>query len=277
LKLFPANRIVCRPNRHSKFCLSTGRSSTRQNAVPGRIFSLDPSASKGARPGNVLAVDILDVTPRQNWGFNLIIPLLGTIPDDFPDYRLRILPIDLAAGTVAMPWGTSLPLKPFFGVMGVAPPRNFGRVTSVIPRCFGGNLDNKELVAGTTVYFPVFNDGALFSIGDGHGAQGDGEVCITAVETALTGRFRLSVRDDMQLSAPRAETPTHYITMGFDEDLDDAVRQALRDMIRWIGALRGLAKDDAYMLCSLAADVRVTQMVNSAKGAHVMLAKEVLD
>jgi acetamidase/formamidase len=173
--------------------------------------------------------------------------------------------------------GTSLTLKPFFGVMGVAPPRNFGRVTSVIPRCFGGNLDNKELVAGTTVYFPVFNDGALFSISDGHGAQGDGEVCITAVETALTGRCRLSVRDDLQLTAPRAETPTHYITMGFDEDLDDAVRQALRDMIRWIGALRGLAKDDAYMLCSLAADVRVTQMVNSAKGAHVMLAKEVLD
>jgi acetamidase/formamidase len=159
----------------------------------------------------------------------------------------------------------------------VAPPPNWGRITSIIPRAMGGNMDNKELVAGTKLYFPVFNDGALFSIGDGHGVQGDGEVCITAVETALTGRFRLSVRKDMELTVPRAESPTHYITMGFDEDLDDAVRQALRDMIRWIGELKGLSKTDAYTLCSLAADLRVTQMVNTAKGAHCMLPKSVLN
>jgi acetamidase/formamidase len=177
---------------------------------------------------------------------------------------------------VLLPWGGKLPLSPFFGVMGVAPPPNWGRITSVIPRAMGGNMDNKELIAGTIVYFPVFNEGALFTAGDGHAVQGDGEVCITAVETALAGRFRLTVRKDLKLTAPRAETPTHYITMGFDEDLDDAVRQALRDMIRWIGALRGLSKTDAYTLCSLAADMHVTQTVNVAKGAHCMLPKAIL-
>jgi acetamidase/formamidase len=242
----------------------------------GPHFLTGPVYVEGAKPGDVLAVDILDVILRQNWGFNLIIPLLGTIPDDFPDYIQKFLPIDKEAGTVTLPWGGKLKLSPFFGVMGVAPPPNWGRITSIIPRAMGGNMDNKELVAGTTLYFPVFNEGALFSIGDGHGVQGDGEVCITAVETALTGRFRLSVRKDMELTAPRAESPTHYITMGFDEDLDDAVRQALRDMIKWIGELKGLSKTDAYTLCSLAADLRVTQMVNTAKGAHCMLPKAVL-
>jgi acetamidase/formamidase len=243
---------------------------------PGPHFLTGPIYVDGARRGDVLQVDILDVMLRQNWGFNLIVPLLGTIPEDFPDFRLQILPLDSKANTVALPWGGKLPLSPFFGVMGVAPPPNWGRITSVIPRAMGGNMDNKELVAGTTVFFPVFNEGALFSAGDGHAVQGDGEVCITAVETSLSGRFRLTARQDLQLTAPRAETPTHYITMGFDEDLDDAVKQALRDMIRWIGELRGLSASDAYTLCSLAADLHVTQTVNTAKGAHCMLAKTIL-
>jgi len=243
---------------------------------PGPHFLTGPIYVDGARPGDVLQVDILDVMLRQNWGFNLIVPLLGTIPEDFPDFRLQILPLDSKSNTVALPWGGKLPLSPFFGVMGVAPPPNWGRITSVIPRAIGGNMDNKELIAGTTVFFPVFNDGALFSAGDGHAVQGDGEVCITAVETSLSGRFRLTARQDMQLTAPRAETPTHYITMGFDEDLDDAVKQALRDMIRWIGELRGLSASDAYTLCSLAADLHVTQTVNTAKGAHCLLPKIIL-
>lgn len=243
---------------------------------PGPHFLTGPVWVDGAQPGDTLQVDIIDVMLRQNWGFNLIIPLLGTIPEDFPEFVLKILPLDMKANTVTLPWGGKLPLSPFFGVMGVAPPPNWGRVTSVMPRAFGGNMDNKELIAGTTVFFPVFNEGALFSAGDGHGVQGDGEVCITAVETALSGRFRLTVRKDMHLTAPRAETPTHYITMGFDEDLDDAVKQALRDMIAWIGELRGLSKTDAYTLCSLATDVHVTQTVNGAKGAHCMLAKTIL-
>jgi acetamidase/formamidase len=235
-----------------------------------------PIYVEGAQPGDVLTVDILDVTLRQNWGYNLIIPLLGTLPEDFPEFKLYHLPIDKAAKTVRLPWGATLALKPFFGVMGVAPPKNWGRITSIIPRAHGGNLDNKELVAGTKVYFPVFNEGALFSAGDGHGVQGDGEVSITAVETALTGKFRLTVLKNWKLTAPRAETPTHYITMGFDEDLDDAVKQALRDMIRWIGELRGLSKEDAYAFCSLAADLHVTQTVNVAKGIHCLLPKAIL-
>jgi acetamidase/formamidase len=244
---------------------------------PGPHLLTGPVHVEGAKPGDVLEVDILDVTLRQNWGFNLIIPLLGTIPEDFPDFVMNILPIDKRASTVKLSWGCKLSLSPFFGVMGVAPPPNWGRITSIVPRAMGGNMDNKELVAGTKVFFPVFNEGALFSVGDGHGVQGDGEVCVTAVETALTGRFRLSVREDMQLTAPRAESSTHYITMGFDEDLDDAAKQALRDMIRWIGELRGLSKTDAYTLCSLAADLHVTQTVNMAKGVHCMLPKVVLD
>src|ERR1700682_3157747 len=210
-----------------------------ERMVPGHILT-GPVAIEGAQPGDVLEIEILDVRLRQDWGYNLIRPLAGTLPDDFHETRLLNIPLDAKRMVGRLPWGLDLPLQPFFGVMGVAPPPNWGRITSIIPRAMGGNMDNKELVAGTKVYFPVFNEGALFSVGDGHGVQGDGEVCITAVETALAGKFRLTVRKDMKLTAPRAETATHYITMGFDEDLDDAVKQALRDMIRWIGELRGL-------------------------------------
>jgi acetamidase/formamidase len=242
----------------------------------GPHFLTGPIRVEGAAPGDVLAVDVLDVTLRQNWGFQLILPLLGTLPEDFHEPTLVHLELDEAAGIGIMPWGGKLALKPFFGVMGVAPPAKWGRITSVIPRAHGGNMDNKELGPGTTIYYPVFNEGALFSVGDGHGVQGDGEVCLTAIETALTGKFRLTVRKDMHLQMPRAETAAHYITMGFDEDLDDALKQALRDMIVWIGELRGLSKADAYMLCSLAADLRVTQTVNVAKGVHCVLPKAVL-
>jgi acetamidase/formamidase len=144
------------------------------------------------------------------------------------------------------------------------------------PRRNGGNLDNKELVAGTTLYLPVFVDGALFSVGDGHGVQGDGEVCITAVETGLTGTFKLTVRDDMQLTWPMAETPTHMMTMAFDPDLDDCVVIALRSMIDLLVARAGLDRYQAYALCSLAADLRVTQVVNGNKGIHCMIQKKYL-
>ena len=146
-------------------------------------------------------------------------------------------------------------------------------ISTAPPRRNGGNLDNKELVAGTTLYLPIFVEDALFSVGDGHGVQGDGEVCITAVETGLTGTFRLTVRDDMRLEWPMAETPTHLMTMAFDPDLDDAVVIALRDMIKLICGRTGLSREDAYTLCSLAADLRVTQVVNGSKGIHVMLEK----
>ncbi len=241
-----------------------------ERRLPGHILT-GPVAVKGAKPGHVLQVDILDVSLRQDWGWNMIRPLSGTLPDDFQTYRNVILPLDTEAMTGRMPWGLDLPLKPFFGVMGVAPPPNWGRISTIQPRSHGGNIDNKELVAGTTLYLPVFAEGALFSCGDGHGVQGDGEVCVTAIETALEGTFRLTVRDDMQLAAPRAETPTHLITMGIHEDLDRCAEMALRDMIALIVDRTGLSREDAYMLCSLIGDLRVTQTVNGNKGVHMMM------
>ena len=126
------------------------------------------------------------------------------------------------------------------------------------------------------LYLPLFVQGALFSCGDGHGVQGDGEVCVTAIETALQGRFRLTLRKDLQLAYPRAETPDHYMTMAMDPDLDQCVVRALRDMIVLLGEKRNLSREDAYTLCSLAADLRVTQTVNGSKGIHCMIAKTVV-
>ena len=235
-----------------------------------------PVAIEGARPGHVLEVRILDVKLRQNWGYNAIRPLGGTLPDDFPDLTLMHIPLDVVANIATLPWGLQLPLRPFFGILGVAPPPSWGRITSIVPRAHGGNIDNKELVPGATLYLPIFAEGGLFSCGDGHAAQGDGEVCVTAIETALKGTFQLIARDDIALNYPRAETPTHYITMGMDPDLDQCAVVALRDMLRLITEKTNLSKEEAYSLCSIAADLRVTQTVNGSKGIHVMLAKSLL-
>jgi len=242
-------------------------------SYPAPHILTGPVAVAGAEPGDVLEVRILDVVLRQDWGFNLVRPLSGTLPDLVTQERLMIVPIDREAKTARLPFGVSLPLSPFFGIMGVAPPPEWGRITSVVPRAHGGNIDNKELVAGATLYLPVFVPGALFSCGDGHGVQGDGEVCLTALETALTGTFQLVVRKDLRLAGPRAETPERLITMAFDPDLDRALERALADMIAWIGERSGLSELDAYTLCSLAADFRITQTVNGAKGVHGLLDK----
>lgn len=241
--------------------------------LPGHILT-GPVAVQGAQPGDVLQIDILDVVPRQDWGYNVIRPLSGTLPQDFDDTHLTILPLDDAKGVARMPWGLELPLKPFFGVMGVAPPNGWGRISTIEPRAHGGNLDNKELVAGTTLYLPVHAEGALFSCGDGHGAQGDGEVCVTAIETALQGRFRLTVRRDLDITYPEAETPDHVVTMGMHADLDQAVKMALRRMITVVVERIGISRPEAYMLCSLAGDLRITQTVNREKGVHMMMAKD---
>ena len=246
-----------------------------ERMVPGHILT-GPIAIDGAEPGDVLEVDILDIKLRQDWGFNLFRPLMGTLPDDFPDFRMINIPLDEKRMIGRMPWGLDLPLKPFFGVMGVSPPPSWGRITSLIPRAMGGNIDNKELTPGAKLYLPVFVPGALFSCGDGHGAQGDGEVCVTAIETALQGRFKFTLRKDLRFTYPRAETQTHYITMAMDPDLDQCVVRALRDMIVLLGEKRGLSREDAYTLCSLAADLRVTQTVNGSKGIHCMIAKSVV-
>ncbi len=265
--------------------------SVRRDApsFPAPHILTGPVAVEGAEPGDLLEVRILDVALRQDWGFNLVRPLGGTLPDVFPQERLLIVPIDRTAMTATLPFGVTLPLAPFFGIMGVAPPPAWGRVTSVVPRAHGGNIDNKELVAGATLFLPVHVAGALFSCGDGHGVQGDGEVCLTALETALTGTFQFVLHKARPapatpLAGPRATTPSHLVTMGFDPDLDRAMEIALRDMIDWLSSPRraqgeandgvggwGLSPLDAYSLCSLCADFRVTQTVNGSKGVHGMI------
>ena len=235
-----------------------------------------PIVIEGAVPGDTLEIRIHTIDFRQNWGWTRIAPLRGTIPEDFPVRKLWHTAIDRQRGVGTTPFGMEIPLAPFFGVMGVAPKPAYGRVTSIVPREFGGNLDLKELVAGTTLYLPIWTKGGLFSVGDGHGVQGDGEVCTTALETALSGTFELILRKDLRLDMPRAETPTHHITLGLDEDLDDAAKQALRHMIKLLGELAGIAPEDAYMLCSLGVDFRVTQLVDGNRGIHGMLAKSLL-
>lgn len=232
-----------------------------------------PVAVRGAEPGDVLRVDILDVELLDDWGFNLIRPLAGALPDDFPFQRRLHLTIDLNAQVITMPWGLRIPAKPFFGVMGVAPPQLWGRQTSIIPRAFGGNIDCNAFTAGTVLRLPVHVPGALFSAGDGHAVQGDGEVCLTAVETGLRGRFRLTVEKGETLKLPQGETADHLITMAFDPDLDVAARTALREMIGLICSSSSLTPEDAYRLCSLVMDLKVTQIVNQHKGVHAVLPK----
>lgn len=235
-----------------------------------------PIFVRGAKIGDVLEVKIHDIKIRQNWGWNLFRGYMGTIPEDFPYMRLIHVPLDLKANVAIMPSGYKVPLAPFFGQLAVAPAATFGRQNSKEPREFGGNLDCKELTAGSKIYLPVWNEGALFSTGDGHGAQGDGEVDGTAIETALAGTFEFTVRKDLGWKMPRAETATHYIAFGLDADLDDAASQALKEMIAWIVSMTGIHKDEAYALCSFACDLHVTQTVNNVKGVHAMLAKSIL-
>jgi len=241
-----------------------------------------PVAIEGAEAGDALEVFIEKVELGADWGYNHFRPLVGTLPEDFPYRRLLHIPVDRAANTCKLPFGPggglSLPLSPFFGVMGVAPPIEWGQISTKEPRAHGGNLDNKELVAGTTLWLPVHAPGALFSAGDGHGVQGDGEVCVTALEMCLTGHFRFTLHKgggprSPVLRFPRAETPTHYISMGIHEDLDLAMKQALREMIAFIVARAGVSEADAYQFCSLAVDFHVTQTVNGEKGVHGMLKK----
>ncbi|MEZ5844231.1 MAG: acetamidase/formamidase family protein [Hyphomicrobiaceae bacterium] len=241
--------------------------------LPGHICT-GPIAVDGAQAGDVLEIRIRDIRLHYDWGYNFVRPLAGALPDDFAETHMMHVALDAARMIGRLPWGQELALKPFFGVMGTAPPPAWEMVSTLPPRRNGGNLDNKELVAGTTLFLPVFVDGANVSFGDGHGVQGDGEVCVTAIETGLIGTFELHVRKDMRLDWPMAETPTHVITMAFDPDLDTCVVIALRQMIDLVVARSGLARHEAYALCSLAADVRVTQVVNGNKGIHVMLARE---
>lgn len=247
---------------------------------PGHLIT-GPVAIAGAQTGDMLEVHIDDIELGADWGFCGFRPLAGTIPEDFPETFLSHIPVDKARRTCRLPWGTELELRPFFGVMGVAPPPHYRTISTVQPREHGGNLDNKELSAGSTLFLPVWADGALFSAGDGHGVQGDGEVCINALEMCLTGTFTMTLHKgggarDPLLNYPRAETPTHFISMGMHEDLDVAMKTALRQMIAFITSRTNLSRQEAYQFCSLAVDFRVTQTVNGEKGVHGMLKKGLL-
>lgn len=251
----------------------------RVPAGPGHIIT-GPVAVAGAEPGDMLEVKIEAIEFGTDWGFCGFRPLAGTIPEDFPERFLTHIPIDRARNTCKLSYGVELPLAPFFGVMGVAPPANYGTISTVQPREHGGNLDNKELGVGATLFLPVLAKGALFSAGDGHGVQGDGEVCINALETCLTGTFTLTLHKAAGatplLTYPRGETATHYVSMGMNEDLDIAMKTALREMIAFICARSNLSRQEAYQFCSLAVDFRVTQTVNGEKGIHGMLRKGLL-
>jgi acetamidase/formamidase len=235
-----------------------------------------PVAIAGAMPGDMLEVRIDAIEFGADWGYCGMRTLGGTLPEDFPFNQVDIIPIDRTRRVCKLPWGTELPLAPFFGVIGVAPKPAYGRLSTVQPREHAGNLDNKELVAGATLYLPVWAEGGLFSCGDGHGVQGDGEVCINALETSLTGTFTFILHKGAGLTFPRAETPTHYISMGMDADLDIAMKMALREMIKFICSRTNLAPEQAYRFCSLAVDFHVTQSVNGEKGIHGMLKKGLL-
>jgi acetamidase/formamidase len=242
---------------------------------PGGHILTGPIFVEGAEAGNVLEVRIKKIDLAIPYAYNAFSPGRGFLPEDFPYPKMKIIPLDQKRMIARFADGIEIPLRPFFGSIGVAPPPSAGRISSAPPWIHAGNLDNKELVAGTTLYIPVHVAGALLLVGDGHAAQGDGEVSITALETSLTGSLQLIVRKDMTLRWPRAETPTHYITMGMHEDLTEATRIAVREMIDFLVGQKKLSRDDAYMLSSVAADLRITQLVDGNKGVHAMLPKAI--
>lgn len=240
---------------------------------PGGHILTGPIYIDGAEPGDVLEVRILKIQLAIPYAYNGFGPRSGIFPNEFPYPRTKIIPLDATRMVAHFADDIEIPLHPFFGSMGVAPPH--GRVSSGPPWINAGNLDNKELVAGTILYIPVHAAGALFEVGDGHAGQGDGEVDVTAMETSLIGTFQFVVRKDLHFHWPRAETPNYYITMGLDPDLNEATQMAVREMIDYLTTEKHLSRDDAYMLCSVAADLRITQLVDGTKGAHMMLPKAI--
>ena len=239
---------------------------------PGGHILTGPVYVEGAQPGDVLEVKILSIDLPIDYGYN---GCSGFLPENCEaGTPVKIVPLDRQAMTAEFFPGIVVPLKPFFGSMGVAPPAAVGRVSSNPPSRFAGNMDTRELPAGSTLFVPVFVPGALFAVGDGHAAQGDGEVSQTAIETSLRGRLQLTVRKGETLNWPRAETPTDYISMGADPDLAVATRIAIQEMIDFVSRTRGLTKHEAYQLVSVAGHVAVTQLVDKpTMGVHVRLPK----
>ena len=241
---------------------------------PGGHILTGPVSVEGAEPGDTLEVKVLSIDLAIDYGYN---GCQGFLPENCDRTAgTKILQLDRTTMTSEFLPGIVIPLKPFFGSMGVAPAPELGRVSSNPPGRHAGNLDNRELVAGSTLYIPVFVPGALFEVGDGHAAQGDGEVDQTAIETSLRGRLQLTVRKDLKLTWPRAETTTDYITMATDPDLTVATKAAIQEMIDFLVAAKGLTKHQAYQLTSIAGNVAVTQLVDRPNhGVHVKMPKAI--
>ena len=244
---------------------------------PGPHILNEPIEVRGAMPGDVLEVRILDVDLSLPYGMNSQRPYTGALPEEFGAVWLRIIPINVQARTAQVAPGVVVPLlRPFFGTMGVAPHAALGRISTYAPGVHGGNMDCKDLGAGATLYLPVHVQGALFSAGDGHAAQGHGEVDVNAIETGLRGRFRLVVRKDLRLRWARGETPAHWIAMGLHTSLDEAMKIAVRETIDCIvERFPHLTRQEAYMIASVAVDYHVTQSVAGTKGIHGMIPKAI--
>jgi acetamidase/formamidase len=245
------------------------------NKGPGGHILTGPVYIEEAEPGDTLEVRIQKIDLAILYAYNAFGPNRGFLPEDFPYRKMKIIPLDRDRMIAKFAPGIEIPLRPFFGSMGVAPPESYGRIDSAPPGIHAGNLDNKELVAGTTLYLPVHASGALFEVGDGHVGQGNGEVDITALETSLVGTLQFVVHKGTKQKYPRAETPTHYISMGFHQELYEATRIAVREMIDFLVGEKHLQRDDAYMLISVAGDVDITELVDGNKGVHVMLPKAI--
>jgi acetamidase/formamidase len=242
---------------------------------PGGHILTGPIHIEGAEPGDTLEVRIQKIQLAVPYAYNGFSPRGGFLSEDFPRSRTKIIPLDEKRMVAHFAEGIEIPLRPFFGSMGVAPPPSAGRISSVPPGNHAGNLDNKELVAGATLFIPVHAKGALFAVGDGHAGQGDGEIDITALETSLRGTLQFVVRKDLHLKWPRAETPTHHIVMGLDKDLTLAAKLAAREAIDFLTTEKQLSPDQAYMLASGAVDFRITQLVDGTRGVHGMIPKEI--
>lgn len=225
-----------------------------------------PIAVEGANAGDTLQVDLLDFEPAD-WGWTAAIPGFGLLADEFPDPALRITRVPAVGGRAEFLPGIRVPVAPFCGEVGVAPPD--GPRSTIPPDVFGGNMDTRHLTAGSTLFLPVFHAGARLSMGDGHAAQGDGEVCGTAIETPMRALVRLTVRKDLHVTAPEfltgdVTTPVgrRYATDGVGPDLLAAARDAVRRMIDWLGREHGVAPVDAYLLTSVGIDLRISEIVD---------------
>ncbi len=240
---------------------------------PGGHILTGPVYVNGAEPGDALEVKVLSIDLPIAYGYN---GCSGYVRENCePGRGQTIIRLDRKNMTATFLPGVVIPLRPFFGSMGVAPAAEVGRVSSNPPSTHAGNLDNKELVAGTTLFIPVHVRGALFEVGDGHAAQGDGEVDQTGIETSLRGRLQLTVRKGMKLTWPRGETPTHFISMGTDVDLRIATRIAIQEMVDFLASTKRMDKHQAYQLTSLAGDVAITQLVDGTMGVHVKMPKSI--